>query len=108
MSFLSLGTGHVTASIPLAGTKGTPPQVIPQTIRWQSQRLGQFGGRLELVGRPEEQVEVVEVALGGGSWKLIRRSCPLRQLGVGCALAEQLGGACMAGQPLSGWQLSQL
>ena len=48
-------------------TDGTPPQVPPQILRRQVQRLSRFGGRALRSGRPEvdEEDEVVGGAVGG-------------------------------------------
>ncbi len=39
------------------GTVGMPPQVTPQTLRRQAQRMSRVVGQMIHVGRPEDDVE---------------------------------------------------
>ncbi len=60
--------GHVTVEAGnTVGTDGAPPQVPPQTLQRQAQRLSRFGGRVAPSGRPddEEVGAVVGGAVGG-------------------------------------------
>ncbi len=53
------------------GTDGAPPQVPPQTLRRQAQRLSRFGGRAVPSGQPEaEEVDVVVGGIAGGRLKV--------------------------------------
>ncbi len=56
--------GHMTVEAGnVVGTDGTPPQVPPQTLRRQAQRLSRFGGRAVRSGRPDADEE--DEVLGG-------------------------------------------
>ncbi len=52
------------------GTDGAPPQVPPQTLRWQAQRLSRFGGRAARSGRPDDEVDAVVGGAVGGRLKV--------------------------------------
>ena len=53
------------------GTDGAPPQVPPQTLRQQAQKLSQFGGRAVRSGRLDvEEVDVVVGGIVGGRQKV--------------------------------------
>jgi hypothetical protein len=55
------------------GTDGAPPQVPPQTLRWQAQRLRRFGGRAARSGWPD--VEDVDVVVGGAVGGRLKVTC---------------------------------
>ncbi len=92
-------TGHVTVEAGnTVGTDGAPPQVPPQTLLRQAQRLSRFGGRAVRSGRPDdEEVDAVVGGAVGGRLKVTRSDRP-RCLGGGA----RTGGACATGRPLRG------
>jgi hypothetical protein len=64
--------GYVTVEAGnTVGTYGAPPQVPPQTLRRQAQRLSRFGCRAARSGRPDdEEVDAVVGGAVGGTLKV--------------------------------------
>ncbi len=99
--------GHVTAEAGnKVGTDGAPPQVPPQTLRRQAQRLSRFGGRAARSGRLDTEEVVVGGAVGGklnGTCRCrpamsaaARKPVAPAQRGVPCAAAVQVARASSA------------
>ncbi len=79
----------------LAGTDGTPPQVPPQTLRRQAQRLSRVGGGALRIGWLDADMDDVVGGDVGGRLKVTCRGCPRCDGG-----GERTGGACTTGCPL--------